>query len=67
MAGMVIPLKLNAVAPAESVFGVVPTQVPVTALPAALIFASVSVKDAFVRSIAFVLVRVSVTVELLPP
>jgi hypothetical protein len=36
LAGIVIPVKLRAVAPAVRVFGVVPTQVPVTAPPTAL-------------------------------
>ena len=64
--GIVIPLKLSAVALAASVFGVVPTQVPVTLPPTALILASVSVNEALVRSAVFVLVNVKVTVELPP-
>jgi hypothetical protein len=36
LAGIVIPVKLSAVAPAARVFGVVPAQVPVTAPPRAL-------------------------------
>ena len=62
-AGIVMPVKLNAVAPADSVFGVVPAQVPVTAPPAAVILESVSVNDAFVKATAFVLVNVRVTAE----
>ena len=64
--GMVIPLKLNAVVPATNTFGVVPTHVPVTAPPDALMFASVSVKAPPVRLPAFGLVSVSVT-TLVPP
>src|SRR5258708_26495270 len=41
LAGMVIPEKLSAVAPAVKVAGVVPAQVPVTDPPAALIFTRV--------------------------
>jgi len=66
LAGMLIPVKLNAVAPATSVFGVVPMQVPPTAPPTALIFVSVSVKAAPVSADAFELLRVSVTVEVPP-
>jgi hypothetical protein len=36
LAGIVIPVKLSAVAPAPRLFGVVPAQVPVTAPPTAL-------------------------------
>src|SRR5206468_2059095 len=64
--GMVIPLKLKAVAPAASVFGVVPVQVPPTAPPTALIFVSVSVNDPLVKAVALVLPSVSVTVEVPP-
>jgi hypothetical protein len=42
LAGMVIPLKLRAVAPAESVLGVVPVQEPPTAPPTALMLTRVS-------------------------
>ena len=64
--GMPMPLKLKAVAPADKVAGVVPTQVPVTAPPTALMFVSVSVNDAFVSGDALLFVNVSVTV-VLPP
>ena len=63
LAGMVIPLKLNEVAPALKLLGVVPEQVPPTAPPTALIFVSVSVKAAPVRLLALGFVNVSVTVE----
>src|SRR2546425_13074893 len=65
-AGMVIPLKLRAVAFGASVFGVVPTQVPVTLPTTALILTSVSVNEALVRSSALALLNVSVTV-VVPP
>ena len=65
--GMVMPLKLSAVAPAVNVFGVVPAQVPVTLPPAALIFVSVSVNAPPVSVVeALLLVNVSVTVEVPP-
>ncbi len=63
LAGIVIPLKLSAVAPAVNDAGVVPTQVPPTAPPTALIFASVSVNAPPVRSVLLLLAKVSVTVE----
>jgi len=66
LAGIVMPVKLNAVAPAASVFGVVPTQVPPTAPPTALMFVSVSVNAAPVSVKALLLLKVSVTVELPP-
>jgi len=66
LAGIVIPLKLRAVAPATKVAGVVPTQVPVTAPPTALILLSVSVNEALVKVVALVLPSVSVTVEVPP-
>ena len=66
LAGIVMPVKLRAVALAANVFGVVPAHVPVTAPPTALIFASVSVNEALPRAAAFELVNVSVTVELPP-
>src|SRR3989442_1437890 len=66
LAGIVIPLKLNAVAFAASVFGVVPAQVPPTAPPTALMLASVSVNDALVNGDALLLLNVRVTVELPP-
>ena len=66
LAGMVIPLKLNAVAPAARVAGVVPTQVPVTAPPAALMLVSVSVNAAPVNAAAFGLFSVTVTLAVPP-
>ena len=66
LAGMVIPVKLNAVAPALKVAGVVPTQVPPTAPPTALIFDSVSVNAPPVSAVALLLVKVRVTVEAPP-
>lgn len=66
LAGIVMPLKLSAVAPADSVFGVVPEQVPVTAPPTALIFVSVSVNEALLSAEAFGLVSVNVTFEVPP-
>jgi hypothetical protein len=66
LAGIVIPLKLSAVAPAPRVFVFAPRQVPAAAPPTALILASVSVNEALVRSAALLLLRVRVTVELPP-
>jgi hypothetical protein len=66
LAGMVIPLKLSAVAPAVNELGMVPTQVPPTAPPSALIFASVSLNAPPVMAMALVFFKVSVTVELPP-
>ena len=66
LAGIVIPLKLRAVAPAVKVFGVVPTHVPPTAPPEAFIFASVSVNAPPVSAVALVFFKVSVTVEAPP-
>src|SRR5438128_1227095 len=65
-AGIVIPLKLRAVAPATRLFGLVPTHVPVTLPPAALIFVNVSVNEAPVSALGLVLPSVNVTV-LVPP
>ena len=61
--GMVMPLKLRAVAPALKVLGVVPAQVPPTAPPTALIFTSVSENAPPVRVVALLFVNVNVTVE----
>lgn len=66
LAGMVMPLKLTAVAPALSMPGVVPVQVPPTAPPTAVILVSVSVNEAPVSGMVCVFVSVSVTVELSP-
>ena len=63
---IVIPVKLNAVAFAARVVGVVPTQVPVTEPPAAAIFVKVSVNADPVRAEAFELLSVKVTVEVPP-
>lgn len=65
--GIVMPLKLKAVAPADRVFGDVPTQVPPTAPPTALIFDKVSVNAAPVNApVGLLLVKVSVTVDIPP-
>jgi hypothetical protein len=66
LAGIAIPLKLSAVAPAASVFGVVPTQVPPTAPPTALMFASVSVNAPPLRADALPFASINVTTELPP-
>ena len=66
LAGILIPMKLNAVAPAVSVLGVVPVHVPVTEPPAALMEVSVSVNAPPVSAELLPLVRVSVIVELPP-
>ena len=63
LAGIVIPLKLSAVAPAVNVFGAVPTQVPPTAPPSAAIFVSVSANAPPVSAVALVFFKVRVTVE----
>src|SRR5207248_2943581 len=52
LAGMLIPVKLSEVAPADNVLGVVPVHVPPTAPPAALIFTRVSVNAPLVRAVA---------------
>ena len=64
--GMVIPLKLRAVAPAVKEDGVVPEQVPLTAPPAALMLVSVSVNAPPVRAEALLLDKVRVTTEVPP-
>jgi len=66
LAGIVIPVKLRAVALAARVFGVVPTQVPVTAPPVALMFARVSVNAPPVRAELLLFVNVNVTAEFPP-
>jgi len=65
-AGMLIPVKLNAVCPAVKVDGLVPVQVPPTAPPDAFMFVSVSEKAPPVKAVALPLVKVRVTVEVLP-
>ena len=66
LAGIVIPVKLSAVAAAAKVAGVVPAQVPPTAPPTALIFTNVSLKAPPVRAEALLFDSVRVTVELPP-
>jgi hypothetical protein len=66
VAGIVILLKLRAVAFATNVLGDVPTQVPVTLPPAALILTSVSVNEALFNAEALLLLNVRVTVEVPP-
>lgn len=65
--GIVIPPKLSDVAPAEMLDGVVPTQVPVTGPPTALMSTKLSLNDAPVRFVAFGLESVRVTVVFPPP
>src|ERR1017187_5003678 len=66
LAGIVIPVKLSAVAPALKEEGVVPAQVPPTAPPTALMLASVSVNAPPVRAEPLLLDSVRVTTELPP-
>src|SRR5260370_912680 len=66
LAGIVIPVKLRAVAPGLKVDGVVPTQVPPTAPPTALILDSVSVNAPPVRLEALLFDKVRVARELPP-
>ena len=66
LAGIVMPVKLSAVAPAVRVDGVVPEHVPPTAPPTALMLASVSLNAPPVRADALLLASVNVTVELPP-
>ena len=66
LAGMVIPVKLSAVAPPLNEDGVVPTQEPVTLPATALMFTSVSVKAPLVRADPLGLVNVRVTTEFPP-
>src|SRR5579871_727484 len=65
-AGMLMPVKLSAVAPAVNDAGVVPVQVPPTAPPEALTCARVSVNAPPVSAVELVLVRVRVTIEVDP-
>jgi hypothetical protein len=62
-AGIVIPVKLREVAPADRVPGVVPVQVPPTLPPTALILLKVSVKAPPVNCAALPLLIVTVTVD----
>src|ERR1035441_8947283 len=64
--GIVIPVKLRAVAPALKEEGVVPEQVPPTAPATALMLASVSVNAPPVRAEALLFDSVRVTTELPP-
>src|ERR1022692_1937615 len=65
-AGIVIPVKLSAVAPTPKEDGVVPPQVPPTAPPTALMLASVSENAPPVRAEALMFDSVTVTTELPP-
>ena len=64
--GMVIPVKLRAVAPALSVDGVVPVQLPPTAPPTAVILTSVSLRAPPESAEALLFDSVKVTVEVPP-
>src|SRR5258708_2564727 len=66
LAGIVMPLKLRAVAPALKEDGVVPVQVPPTAPPTALMLDNVSVNAPPVRTEALLLDNVRVVTELPP-
>ena len=65
-AGILMPVKLNAVWPAVNDEGVVPVQVPPTAPATALMFASVSVNAPPVSAVALLFVSVRVTAEVPP-
>src|SRR5260370_1285565 len=60
LAGIVIPLKFRAVAPADIVARVLPVQVPPSAPPTALMLDSVSVNEPLVRGDTLPLVNVRV-------
>jgi hypothetical protein len=66
LAGMLMPLKVRAVAPAERDDGVVPVHDPPTAPPSALMLTRVSLKAPPVNGVPLVLLRVRVTRELPP-
>ena len=66
LAGIVIPLKLNAVAPAVNVDGVVPVHVPVTLPPLALMLTRVSVNAPPLSDDPLPFDNVSVTTEVPP-
>ncbi len=66
LAGIVIPLKLKAVAPADKLLGDVPVHVPPIAPATALILIRVSVNDAFVKADALLFDNVSVTTDVPP-
>src|SRR5260370_885260 len=63
LAGIVIPLKLRAVAPGLRVAGVVPVQVPVPDPPTALMLLKVSVNAPLVRLEGLLLARVNVATD----
>jgi|ERR1051326_6825462 hypothetical protein len=65
-AGMLIPVKLSAVAPAGRLFGVVPVQVPLTEPPDALMLLRESVNAPPERAIEFPFVIVTVTTDVPP-
>jgi hypothetical protein len=64
--GILIPVKLSAVAPAINVDGVVPVQVPPTAPATALMLTRVSLSAPAVNAEALLLDSVKVTTELPP-
>jgi hypothetical protein len=66
LAGIVMPLKLKFVAPADKFAGVIPAQLPPVAPPTAVIFVKTSVNEAFVRLTGLLLLKVSVTVDCPP-
>src|SRR5437667_269334 len=66
LAGILIPVKLSAVAPDVKVFGVVPVQLPPTAPPAALMLTRLSVNAPPDRADALLLESVTVTVDVPP-
>jgi hypothetical protein len=66
LAGMLIPLKLSEVAPADKLVGLVPVQLPPTLPPAAVMLLSASVNVAPDSAVALLLDRVSVTVDVPP-
>jgi hypothetical protein len=66
LAGIVTPVKLRAVAPAPKEDGAVPTQVPPTAPPAALMLTSVSVNAPPVRAEALLFDKVKVATDVPP-
>ncbi len=66
LAGIVIPLKLRAAWPAVTVEGLVPLHVPVSAPPAALMLARLSVNALPVRADALLFDSVKVTADVPP-
>ena len=63
MAGIVMPVKFFTPGPAVTLFELAPVQVPPAAPPTALIFVSVSEKNALVCGVALELVSVMITCE----